>query len=208
MSDTVTDRKSIGATIAIRAIDVLLWGAIVIAVARLWAILTGIPVGLWNDKDTWVSPTALPQVLQFEFLITEGDPGKNEITLLPFWLRAVGASSIAIFTVMLVMVLRAARLIAARVMRSDPFSAQIPRRLRVTAVIVLLLTVLRLVVDILTDLALRNWQPEAGQFHSLLISTDLPSISLSLVLAAIVAWVLATAFDRGARLERETDGLV
>lgn len=204
-----TTKKSTGTTIAIRTMDVLLWGAVAVCVAGVWMALTGIPLTLWwSGREVWVSPTALPQISQFDYAVTEEGPARAEVTLLPLWLRAIGVSSTVLFTAMLVMVLRSARLIAVRVMNSDPFAAEIPRSLRTTMIVVLCLAVVRFLVDLVTASALMRWQPEAEQFHSLGISTNLPSVSLSLVLAAIIAGVLATAFERGARLEQETDGLV
>lgn len=209
MSQTTIEKKHTGATIAIRTMDVLLWGAVAVCVLRVWTALTGIPVGpWWLGHDVWVAPTVLPQISQFDYAHTEDAPGRAEVTILPLWLRAVAASSIALFTVMLVMVLRSARLIAARVMRGDPFTTEIPRRLRTTTTVVLALAAVRMLVDVATIQALMSWRPEAERFHSLLVNLNLPSISLGLVLAAIIARVLATAFERGARLEQDTDGLV
>lgn len=201
--------KSAGTTIAVRTMDVLLWGAVVICVLHVWMAITGIPVPLQALGDiVWVPPTVLPQIAEFEYGRTADDPGMDVVTLLPLWLRVLGSSSIVFFTAMLVMVLRSARMLAVRVMRSDPFAPEIPDRLRFTTTAVLCLAALRLLVDLLTVWSLMNWQPAPGQFESLMINTNLPSISLSLILAAIVARVLATAFERGARLEQETDGLV
>lgn len=209
MSQAIVEKKSTGTRVALGVLDVVLWGAVAACGVHVWSVLTGTTlVPRWVVSDAWVPASALIQVNQLELVLTEEDPGRSEITLFPWWLRAVGASSFVLFTAMLVTVLRAARLIAARVMSLDPFSADIPRRLRHTTVVVLVLAVARLLVDLAVISHLMTWQPTTATFHSLHVNLNPPSLSLSLVLAAIVAWVLAVAFERGARLEREAEGLV
>lgn len=190
-----------------RLLDLLIWGALAVCLVRLFAILTGFPPMWWWD-DAWVPATALPQVLQLDYKVTEDDPAPGDIRLLPLWLRALGSVSIVLFTVMLVMVLRGARLVAQRAMQGAPFAPDIAGRLRTIAVVVLSLALLRVLVDVATISGVMSWEPPDEQWHSLGVGTNTPSISLSLVIAAIVAGSLASAFERGARLEKEIDGLV
>lgn len=198
-----------GTLIAARGMDVLIWGAVVYCALHLWWLLTGNP--LWSallGVDAWISPTALPQITQFDLVLTEDEPARTEITILPFWLRVLGSSSIVLFTVMLILVLRSARLLAVRVMRGDPFSADIPRRLRACSVWVLGLAAARFIVDLVTTRMLWGWEPDLETYHSFGLGLNTPSISFSLVVAAVVCWVLAAAFEQGTRLKQDTDGLV
>lgn len=207
MGYTRTKVRPSRAGLTTRVLDVLIWGAVVLCLVRLFAILTGIALTWWWD-DAWVDATALPQVLQLEYTAAEGDPATGDIRLLPLWLRALGSVSIVLFTVMFIMVLRAARLVAQRAMEGAPFAPDIARRLRTIAVVVLALAVLRVLVDVATISGVVSWEPPDERWHMLAVGTDLPSVSLSLVIAAVVAGALASAFDRGARLEKEMDGLV
>lgn len=207
MEHTTTKIRPSRAGFMTRALDLLIWGAVAVCLVRLFAILTGI-VPIWWWDDAWVNATALPQVLQLDYKVTEDDPTGADIRLLPLWLRVLGSGSIVLFTVMFVMVLRGARLVAKRAMQGAHFAPDIAGRLRTIAVAVLSLAVLRVLVDVATISGVISWEPPDERWHSLAVGTNIPSISLSLVIAAIVAGSLASAFERGARLEKEMDGLV
>lgn len=207
MEDTTTKVRPLRAGFTTRVLDLLIWGAVAVCLVRLFAILTGI-VPMWWWDNAWVNATALPQVLQLDYQLTEDDPAPGDIRLLPLWLRALGSVSIVLFTVMYVMILRGARLVAQRAIQGAPFALDIAGRLRTIAVVVLSLAILRVLVDVATIAGVMNWEPPDEHWHSLAVGTNIPSISLSLVIAAIVAGSLASAFERGARLEKEMDGLV
>lgn len=207
MAHTTTKVRPLRAGFTTRVLDLFIWGAVAVCLVRLFAILTGI-VPMWWWDNAWVNATALPQVLQLDYKLTEDDPAPGDIRLLPLWLRALGSLSIVLFTVMFVMVLRGARLVGQRAMQGAPFATDIASRLRTIAVVVLSLAILRLLVDVATIAGVMNWEPPDEQWHSVAVGTNIPSISLSLVIAAIVAGSLASAFERGARLEKEMDGLV
>ncbi len=207
MKQTTTKVRPSRAGLTTRVLDLLIWGALAVCLVRLFSILTGI-VPMWWWDDAWVPATALPQVLQLDYKVTEDDSAPGDIRLLPLWLRALGSVSIVLFTVMFVMVLRGARLVAQRAMQGAPFAPDIAGRLRTIAVVVLSLALLRVLVDVGTISGVMTWEPPDERWHSLAVGTNIPSISLSLVIAAIVAGSLASAFERGARLEKETDGLV
>lgn len=209
MASSDVKNRPVGARLAARGMDVLIWGAVAYCLLRLWWLLTGIP--LWDalmESDVTIPPTALPQIAQFDLVLNEGEVTRPEVTILPLGLRILGGSSLVLFTVMFALVLRAARLLAVRVMHGDPFTAEIPRRLRLCTLWVLGLAAARFAVDLVTNRMLWGWLPDVETFHSFGLSLETPAISFSLVIAAVVCWVLATAFEQGAQLKRDTDGLV
>ncbi|WP_122263961.1 DUF2975 domain-containing protein [Ornithinimicrobium cerasi] len=207
MAGTTTTVQPSRLGVTTRVLDVLIWGGVAVCLVRLFAILTGI-VPMWWWDDAWVDATAMPQILQFDYQVTEEDPTKADIRLLPLWLRMLGSVSIVLFTVMFVLILGGARLMAKRAMQGAPFAPDVAGRLRSISAAVISLAVIRVLVDVATISGVLSWEPPDSRWHGLAIGTNLPSISLSLVIAAVVARVLASAVERGARLEKEMDGLV
>lgn len=195
-------------TYAIRVVNILTGVVIAGCALTVWGNLTGIapvPYG-----DAWVPPESLPQVLALEIGSDSG--GRTEITVLPLWLRALGVSSAVLMTVMLVVVFRAVHLLAWRSAEGRPFAEDVIRRLRQVSIWLMVLVVVRLLVDVATIAALTAWfQSEVIDAATPIggsLGTDLPALSLSMVVAAAVAGVLAQAFRRGKELVEETDGLV
>lgn len=128
---------------------------------------------------------------------------------LPFWLRALGTTSTVAMTVMLVIVFRTVHLLARRSAEGRPFTEDVIRRLRRASSWLLVLIILRLLIDVATIAALNGWFPSAADSHGGgALDTDLPALSLTMLVAAAVAGVLAQAFHRGRQLSEDTDGLV
>lgn len=190
---------------AARLVNVLTGVVIALCVLSVYLHLTGIPI--IPMEDAWVPADALPQVLQLEI---PSDSSRTEITVLPLWLRALGTLNAVLMAVMLVLVFRTVHLLAVRASEGRPFADDVIHRLQRLPWWLGALIVARLAVDVATIAALGQW------FHALMddtrqggaLGTDAPALSLTMIVAAAVAAVLATAFRRGKELTEDTDGLV
>lgn len=200
----VQDTRTTKTSWAIAVVNALTGIVIALCLLRVWINLSGIP--LVPQDNAWVPPESLPQILNLQL---GPDPATTEITALPVWLRALGTTSTVAMTVMLVIVFRTVHLLARRSAEGRPFAADVIRRLRRASSWLLVLIILRLLIDVATITALNGWFPSAADSHGGgALGTDLPALSLNMLVAAAVAGVLAQAFHRGRQLSEDTDGLV
>lgn len=130
--------------------------------------------------------------------------------MLPLWLRALGVLNTVLLAVMLVLTLRTVHLLAVRAAQGRPFADDVVRRLQRLPLWLGALVVARLLLDVLTISALTSWfdAQVARTEQGGALGIDLPALSLTMIVAAAVAAVLASAFRRGRELTEQTDGLV
>lgn len=177
---------------------------VVVCLVRVWVIVTGIPVVPLGD--TWVTPEAMPQILNLQL---GSGTTPTDITALPVWLRVLSATSLVALAVMVVIVFRAVDLLARRSAEGRPFADDVIRRLRDGSLWLLWLVLGRLLIDAATIAALHRWFSTKPDEHGGgALGTDLPALSLPMLVAAVVADLLARAFERGRQLTEDTDGLV
>lgn len=192
---------------AIMVVNLFMGAALALLAVSLWINLSGIP--LIPSDDAWVPANSLPQILQLD--IGDDPAARTEISVLPFWIRLLSLTSTAIMTVMLVMVFRTVHLLARRSTEGRPFAPEVIQRLRRLSIWLVALVLLRFLVDVGTIAAVSAWFTdnvfeEPGVSGGL--GTDFPALSLSMIVTAAVAGVLAQTFRQGSELTEATDGLV
>jgi hypothetical protein len=186
-------------------VNILTGAVIAVCALSVYLNLTGIP--LIPQENAWVPAESLPQLAQLEL---PSGSSRTEITVLPLWLRALGVLNTVLLAVMLVLVFRTVHLLAVRAAEGRPFADDVVRRLQRLPLWLGALIIARLAVDVVTIAALTRW------FEAVLedtrqgggLGTNFPALSLTMIVAAAVAAVLASAFRRGRELTEDTDGLV
>ena len=185
----------------------------------LWGAF-GVLTGINGISGTWVPPTALPTIRQFEV----AEMPQLAVTDLDLGARVLGAISILLTAVMAILLLWAAREVAVSVAgykrggeagEAAVFTPRISRMLTRIAVIVLVADVARLVVDAV------SWPLISRSFERLFqvaiqqqtqaasgVSVDFSPYSIVFALGAVVCFVLGVAFARAHELEEDVNGLV
>lgn len=195
-----------GPRLGLVALDVVLVGAVMLGVARVWSVLTGIPPLLWTVDDAHVPASALPQVLSLD-LASAGSPVDAPVTILPLWIRVLGSLSIVLSVLILMRLLRTVKHASREVSRGDIDFQLLASRLRHAGRWVFGLALARFLIDALTIASLTQWT-HTPQADSIAVGTSLPSLSLGYLIAGVAALVVAKAFDEAARAKRELDGLI
>lgn len=170
------------------------------AAFRAFTILTGLsPLG----PDSWIPPTALPQLLSLDF---NGSPDPRlEVTVIPLWLRLLSVLAIVVSAASAAAALWWTRGIVARIGGGEPFHPEVLRSLRAAAIVLTGGALLRPLVDLATIAGLMNW---AGGQRGTSIGLAPPELSLTLLTVGLVAACLLVAFRSGARLAEDAVGVV
>ncbi len=177
---------------------------------KVWSIVTSISL----IPGTWVGASNLPQIRDYSIA------GHHELTILhfPLHIRVLSAIALVCGATMTILLLNTARQVSRHVALGNPFSQRLSRTLKRTGISVAILAGIRFAVDALVvKLAWDHFRDYMSnipletameQQVSSGASFNLPAVSAAHLLAALVCIVLATAFERGRRLEEDVDGLV
>lgn len=193
--------KAVRAVLRTVAIAVVAWYGL-----RLFVILTGITPISVRFADSWVPPTALPQIIQLQ---VAGEP-RLSVLLIPLGVRLLSALALAVEAAAIVIALSATVRLLNEISTGRPFSRRVQSNLRLTAIALTVGSLLAWAVDFWAVIAVVSWWE--GYTPALDASGGVgarpPVLPLALLICGLVAGSVRIAFAEGARLTEDAVGVV
>ncbi len=201
MAPSTSALKAVRAFLLAAAIAVAAWYGL-----RVFVILTGITPLSLRFADSWVPPTALPQIIQLQ---VAGEP-QLSVLMIPLGVRLLSALALAVEAAAIVIALSATGRLLIEISTGRPFSSRVRSNLRLTAIALTAGSLLAWAVDFWAVIAVVSWWEEytpaldAGGG----VGARPPALPLALLICGLVAGSVRIAFAEGARLTEDAVGVV
>jgi hypothetical protein len=171
-------------------------------VLRIANIVAGRILLAFGDTDGSTTPATMPQVISIAV-----DGQQVLLSDVPLYLRVLSASALAVEGAAIVIALLAVARILTKLAEGEPFSSVVQRNLRVVSIVLIVGSLLRWTLDLITINRLVDWW-ESRPSHGGGLAMDALQLPVTLLICGLIAGAMMVAFRQGAELEEDAAGVV